>query len=93
MEVFFADLIRDSKVPRWLRYILVVIACGFVMFLGVMLMWKSPMTVGRVFGGILAVLFLAAAVFLCVQITRSKPRSDKSCPTTEGSPEDDSAEM
>lgn len=47
------------------------LVCGFVIFLGVMLALKSPMLVGKIFGGALSVLFLAAAVYLFVKIKHS----------------------
>ena len=72
MEPFIADLINNPKIPKWLRSIIVTIVCGFVIFLGVMLALKSPMLVGKIFGGALSALFLAAAVYLFVKITKSQ---------------------
>ncbi len=74
MEPFIADLINNPKVPKWLRYVIVTLVCGFVIFLGVMLALKSPMLVGKIFGGALSVLFLEAAVFLLAKITKSQSK-------------------
>ena len=74
MEPFIADLINNPKVPKWLRYVIVTLVCGFVIFLGVMLALKSPMLVGKIFGGALSVLVLAAAVFLLAKITKSQSK-------------------
>lgn len=71
MEPFIAYLINDPKIPKWLRYVTVTLVCGFVIFLGVMLALKSPMLVGKIFGGALSALFLAVAVYLFVKITKS----------------------
>lgn len=73
MEPFIADLINNPKVPKWLRYVIVTLVCGFVIFLGVMLALKSPMPVGKIFGGVTALLFLTTAIYLFVKITKSKP--------------------
>ena len=51
METFIADLINNPKIPKWLRYVIVTLTCGFVVFLGIMLALKSPMLVGKIFGG------------------------------------------
>ena len=74
MEPFIADLINNPKVPKWLRYVIVTLVCGFVIFLGVMLALKSPMLVGKIFGGALSVLFLAAAVYLFAKITQAQSK-------------------
>ncbi len=72
MEPFIADLINNPKATKWLRYVIVTIVCGFLIFLGVMLALKSPMLVGKIFGGALSAFFLAAAVYLFAEI--AKPR-------------------
>ena len=74
MEPFIADLINNPKAPKWLRYVIVTLVCGFVIFLGVMLALKSPMLVGKIFGGALSALFLAAAVYLFAKITQSQSK-------------------
>ena len=71
MEPFIADMINNPKVPKWLRYVIVMLACGFVIFVGVMLALKSPMIIGKIFGGVLSVLFFAAAIHLFARIVES----------------------
>ena len=72
MEPFIADLINNPKVPKWLRYVIVTLVCGFVIFLGVLLALKSPMLICKIFGGALSALFLAAALYLFAKITKSQ---------------------
>lgn len=72
MEPFIAGLINNPKVPEWLRFVIVTIACGLVIFLGVMLIIKSPMIAGKFFGGALISLFFAAVVYLFIKISKSK---------------------
>ena len=74
MEPFLADLINNPKLPKWLRYVIVTVVCGLVIFLGVTLAIKSPVLVGKIFGGVLSVVFLAAAIYLFVKIARSVSR-------------------
>ena len=74
MEPFIAVLINNPKAPKWLRYVIVTLVCGFVIFLGVMLALKSPMLIGKIFGGALSVLFLAAAVYLFAKITQAQSK-------------------
>ena len=73
MEAFIAELINNPKVPKWARYVIVTLVCGLVVFLGVMLTIKSEMLAGKIFGGVLSVLFVATAVYLYVKIAKSKP--------------------
>lgn len=72
MEPFIAALIHNPHMPKWLRCAIVALVCGLVILLGVMLALKSPMLVGRLFGGVLAAAFLAAAIWLFVKIAQSK---------------------
>ena len=70
MESFIADLINNPKVPKWLRCVIVTLVCGCVIALGVVLAIKSPMLIGKIFGGVMATLFLAAVVYLFVKIAK-----------------------
>ena len=72
MEPFIADLINNPKIPKWLRYLIVMLVCGGIIFLGAMLALKSPMLSGKIFGGVLAFLSLASAIYLFVKITKPK---------------------
>lgn len=77
MESFIADLIGKPKVPKRLRYAIVTIVCGLVIFLGVMLALKSPMALGRIFGAALSALFFAAAIYLFAKIKRNNRAEDE----------------
>lgn len=70
MESFIADLINNPKIAKWLRFVIVTLVCGCVIALGVVLTINSPMLIGKIFGGVLATLFLAAAVYLFVKIAK-----------------------
>ena len=76
MEIILSALINDSKAPKWLRYLLVVVVCGLVIFLGVMLALKSPVPAGRVFGALLAALFAAAGAWLLRKIAKGRAPKD-----------------
>lgn len=71
MEPFIADLINTPKIPKWLRYIIVSVVCGFVIFLGAMLAIKSPILIGKIFGGVLSMLFFTAVIYLFARISKS----------------------
>lgn len=76
MEIIFADLINSSRVPKWVRYIIVAAVCGFVIFLGIILAVGSVVFAGRIFGVVLSLVFTLIAVYLCIKIAKQKP-SDK----------------
>lgn len=70
MEFFLADLINNPKIPKWLRFLIVTVVCGLVIFLGIMLALKSPVPIGKIFGVVLAVLFLVTAIYLFIKIAK-----------------------
>lgn len=72
MEPFLADLINNTKAPKWLRSTIVALVCGLVIFLGVLLACQSPMLIGKLFGFCLSALFLAAAIYLLMKIATSR---------------------
>lgn len=76
MESFIADLINNPRVPKWLS-VIVVAVCGLVVFLGVMRIIKSPMIVGKIFGGVLTSATIAAMIYLFIKIAKSKQEKDK----------------
>ena len=63
MKFVIADLINNPKIPKWLRYVIVTVAAGLVIYIYVMLIIKSPMIWGKIFGGVLAAPFGLAAIF------------------------------
>lgn len=77
MEPFIADLINNPKVPKWLRFVIVAVVCGLLIFLGVMLAINSSGLVGKIFGGILCALFVAVAVYLFAKIAKCKPNDEE----------------
>lgn len=71
MEPFIADLINNPKLPKAVRYAMVTILCLFIMFLGVSCTVSSPFVWGKIFGIILAAVFLIAEIYLCRKIHKS----------------------
>lgn len=75
MEPFIADLINNPKAPKWLRYVIVTLVCGFVIFLGVMLALKSPMLVGKFSAALYPYCFLQRR-YICLQKLHKHNRSN-----------------
>lgn len=71
MEVFIADIINNSKVPKFIRYGMVVGICLFVIFLGFCLAINSFFILGRIFGSVLIIVFLVIGIYLCIKIARN----------------------
>ena len=77
MEFIIAEWINHPKLPTWVRYLLVTVVSGLVVFLGVMLALQSPMLAGRIFGGVLSVLFFVVWIYLIVKVAKStRPAED-----------------
>ena len=58
MEPFLADFINNKKIPKLIRYIFVLLLCGFIIFLGLSIVINSELLSGKIFGIILSLVFL-----------------------------------
>lgn len=72
MEPFLADLINNPKVPKPIRYGIVIILNTFIIAIGILCFLKSPFLWGKVFGIILAIVFLGVGIYLCVKISKNE---------------------
>lgn len=71
MEPFIADLINNPKVPKIIRYGIVTILCVFIIFIGIMCAFNSPFIWGKIFGILLAIVFLGFGIYLNIKISKS----------------------
>ena len=71
MEPFFVLSITNPNVPKWLRNSIAAVICGLIIYLGIMLLLKSPMIIGKIFGGILSVISVLTAAYLFLKIAKS----------------------
>ena len=72
MEPYIADLINNSKIPKSIRFLIILILCSFIIFLGIILGLKSPFILGNVFGFLLALAFLVILIYLGIKILNNK---------------------
>ncbi len=72
MEPFLADLLNSNKVPKPIRYGVLWLLIGFLVYVGVGVGLNSPMLWGRIFGFALAAAMLALGVYQTRRIHRSK---------------------
>lgn len=59
MEPYIADLINNSKIPKSIRFLIILTLCSFVIFLGIIL--------ENVFGFLLALAFLVILIYLGIK--------------------------
>ena len=71
METFIAEIINDPKVPKIIRYIIATILCLFIIILGISCAINSPFILGKIFGIILAIIFLIIGIYLYIKIYKS----------------------
>lgn len=71
MEPFIADLINNPKVPKPIRYLIVIILSSFIIFIGIVCATKSPFLWGKIFGVILVIAFLGIGLYICIKIHKS----------------------
>ena len=72
METYLADLINNDNVPKWIRYLLVIAAVAFIVFVGVSVGLNSEFLVGKIFGFLFAITFFVIGIYLCVRIYKEK---------------------
>lgn len=72
MEPFLADFINNKKIPKLIRYIFVLLLCGFIIFLGLSIVINSELLSGKIFGIILSLVFLIILIYLVLMINKSK---------------------
>lgn len=72
LEPFIADLISNKKMPKIIRYIIVILLSFLMIFLGIMMVLKSQMLLGKVFGMMLALVFLNFGLYLIIKIGKEK---------------------
>lgn len=68
MEPFLADLINNKKVPQIIRYIIVLVAVGFIIFIGIGTGLHSEILAGKILGFAIAIVFLVLGILLVIRI-------------------------
>ena len=71
LELVFEGLLNSRRVPKIIKYILIILLCGFVIWIGINVGLSSPMLWGKIFGFALAVAFFIIAIFWLRKIQRS----------------------
>ena len=64
MEPFLADFINNPKIPKFIRYAIVFVLSLFILCIGISCAVGSPMIIGKVFGIVLCILTLMAAIYI-----------------------------
>ncbi len=72
MEPFIADLLKNPKVPKPIKYGIVIISNIFIIIVGISCAIHSPFLCGKIFGIILVIAFLGIGIYLCINISKIK---------------------
>ena len=68
MEPFLADLINNKKVPKFIRFIIIIIMVGFIEYISIDTVISSPYLWGKIFGIILSITFIIIFIILIFRI-------------------------
>lgn len=71
MESIIADLINNNKVPKPIRYIIVILLVGFIMWVGICVGLHSEMLIGTIFSFLIVGIILLAGIYLLIKIYKS----------------------
>lgn len=72
MEAFIADLINNSNIPKFIRYLIVTILEIFLIGLFIVISINTEFIIGKILFIILSVLFLISYLYLILKIHKSK---------------------
>ena len=70
MDKFFSGLITNRRVPKIIRYIIVIVLIGFIEVVMINVGLKSEMLAGNIFGFAFAVVGLLMGIILIIRITK-----------------------
>lgn len=71
MEPFIADLINNKKLPKPIRYVIIILLVGFIMWIGIGVGLHSEMLIGNIFGFLIAGIILIAGIYLLVKVHKN----------------------
>jgi len=71
MESILADLINSKRVPKIIRYLIVIITVVLIMLLGLFAGFASEMLVGNIVGFALAIAGLVAGIYMIRKIHKN----------------------
>lgn len=71
MEPYLVDLINNNKVPKIIRYILVIILISFITYICINVGLHAINVLGNIFGFLIAILSLITGVILLIKIYKS----------------------
>lgn len=72
VEVVFEALLNSRRVPKIVKYLIIIVVCGLIIGLGLMLgLSNDVMLIGRILGFVLAVLFVILGIYLISKIRKS----------------------
>lgn len=70
MEPFLADFINSTKIPKFLKYILVTLIVGFLEVIFLLVAFTGVTKIAMPLGIILAVLLLVLYIYMIVKIKK-----------------------
>ncbi len=71
MEPYLADLINNPKVPKPIRYTIVILILGFLEWIFIGVGFHSIYLAGKILGFVLAILMVILGICLMIKIHRN----------------------
>lgn len=71
MELFFAEIIENKKIPKPVRYLTLAVVEVFILFICISVGIGSEYVVGKIAGFLFAAILFAAGVYLAKRIHKS----------------------
>ena len=71
MEPYIADLINNKKIPKIIRYIIVIIISGFIIYIGIECGLHSKLLIGNILGYLVSFIFLLIGLYLLYKIHKN----------------------
>lgn len=71
MELLFLEIIDNKKIPKWVRYLMLAVIEGFILFICIGVGLGSEYAVGKIAGLLFAALLFAAGVYVAKRIHKN----------------------
>lgn len=72
IELLFNGILNSRRVPKIIKYILIILVFGLLVALGIVAGVNSEMLIGNIIGFALAIIFLLLGLYMLIKIYRSR---------------------
>ena len=77
MEPYLADLINNNKVPKFIRYTIVIVSTILIEYISIYVGITSEILWGKILGFTVAIVYLLVSIILIIRIYKSSNKTNE----------------